>query len=137
MVGGTNARSSISVGDRHVDHGGGAGGGVAVIDVSSTNAKVASVAPNFTAVAPVKPLPVMVTEVPPAAGPWVGLREVTVGASASACGAPANAMARVTAATLMARRALMWGSGQPAGAAAATRGAGAGAGWGVAVDVGS
>ncbi len=32
-------------------------------------------------VAPVKPVPVMVTEVPPAVGPASGLTEVTVGAA--------------------------------------------------------
>jgi hypothetical protein len=40
---------------------------------------VAAVAPNFTAVAPVRPVPVMVTVVPPAAGPLVGLIDETVG----------------------------------------------------------
>ena len=35
--------------------------------------------PNFTAVAPVKLVPVMVTGVPPASGPLVALRPVTVG----------------------------------------------------------
>jgi len=42
---------------------------------------VAAVAPNVTAVAPAKPVPVMVTEVPPGAGPDVGEIEVTVGAA--------------------------------------------------------
>ena len=37
-------------------------------------------APNFTAVAPVKLVPVIVTVVPPAVGPEVGLTAVTVGA---------------------------------------------------------
>ena len=41
---------------------------------------VAAVAPNFTAVAPVKLVPVTVTEVPPVVGPEVGLTAVTVGA---------------------------------------------------------
>ena len=36
--------------------------------------------PNFTAVAPVNPVPVIVTLVPPTAGPDVGVRPVTVGA---------------------------------------------------------
>jgi hypothetical protein len=40
---------------------------------------VAAVAPNFTAVAPVKFVPVMVTLVPPAVGPLVGFTDVTVG----------------------------------------------------------
>ena len=43
---------------------------------------VAAVAPNFTAVAPVKLVPVTVTEVPPVVGPEVGLTAVTVGAAA-------------------------------------------------------
>lgn len=38
----------------------------------------AFVAPNFTAVTPVKPVPVMVTTVPPAVGPAVGEIDVTV-----------------------------------------------------------
>ncbi len=42
---------------------------------------VAAVVPKSTTVAPVKPVPVMVTRVPPAAGPEVGLRAVTVGAA--------------------------------------------------------
>ena len=42
---------------------------------------VAAVVPKSTAVAPVKPVPVIVTNVPPAAGPLVGLRPVTVGAA--------------------------------------------------------
>ena len=57
-------------------------GEVAVIDVAELTVKlVAAVAPNVTAVAPVKPVPVIVTEVPPAAGPDVGEIEVTVGAA--------------------------------------------------------
>ena len=42
---------------------------------------VAAVPANFTAVAPVRLVPVMVTEVPPAAGPEDGLTDVTVGAA--------------------------------------------------------
>ena len=38
-------------------------------------------APNLTAVAPVKLVPVMVTDVPPEAGPDVGPIDVTVGAA--------------------------------------------------------
>ena len=37
-------------------------------------------APNLTEVTPVKPVPVMVTEVPPVAGPEGGDTEVMVGA---------------------------------------------------------
>jgi hypothetical protein len=41
---------------------------------------VAAVAPNFTAVAPVKLVPVIVTLVPPAVPPMLGLTAVTAGA---------------------------------------------------------
>ena len=45
-------------------------GEVAVIEVAELTVKlVALVAPNLTAVAPVKPVPVIVTDVPPAVGP--------------------------------------------------------------------
>ena len=53
-------------------------GTVAVIWVSEVTVNVAVVPLNFTAVAPVKPLPVMVTEVPD--GPEVGVNEETAGA---------------------------------------------------------
>ena len=43
-----------------------------------------AVVPKSTAVAPVNPVPVIVTEVPPAAGPLSGLMPVTVGAGATA-----------------------------------------------------
>jgi len=57
-------------------------GVVAVIDVALFTVKlVAFVAPNFTAVAPVKFVPVIATLVPPALGPLVGLTDVTVGAA--------------------------------------------------------
>jgi hypothetical protein len=57
-------------------------GDVAVIEVAELTVKlVALVAPNLTAVAPVNTVPVMVTEVPPAAGPEVGEIDVTVGAA--------------------------------------------------------
>ena len=56
-------------------------GEVAVIVVAETTVKpVAAVAPNVTAVAPVKLVPVMVTVVPPPPGPEVGEIDVTVGA---------------------------------------------------------
>ena len=67
-------------GDRDVDGARCPAGEVAVIEVALLTVKVvAAVAPNFTAVAPVKLVPVMVTEVPPAVGPEVGLTPVTVG----------------------------------------------------------
>ena len=57
-------------------------GDVAVIDVAELTVKlVALLAPNFTAVAPVNTVPVMVTDVPPAPGPDVGEIDVTVGAA--------------------------------------------------------
>jgi len=57
-------------------------GEVAVICVAElTTTFVAAFAPNFTAVAPVKSVPVMITDVPPVAGPLVGLNDVTVGAA--------------------------------------------------------
>ena len=46
---------------------------VALTDVAATE-------PNLTAVTPLKPLPVTVTEVPPAVEPVLGLTEETVGA---------------------------------------------------------
>ncbi len=52
-----------------------------MISVSeSTVTVVAGVVPKSTAVAPVKSVPVMVTVVPPAVGPALGLTAVTVGA---------------------------------------------------------
>ena len=55
-------------------------GDVAVMEVALLTVNdVALVAPNFTAVAPVKFVPVMVTDVPPAVGPLAGLSPVTVG----------------------------------------------------------
>ena len=56
-------------------------GEVAVILVAdSTLTPVAALAPNLTVLAPVRFVPVIVTEVPPAAGPLVGSTFVTVGA---------------------------------------------------------
>jgi len=58
----------------------GSGGEVAVIEVALfTVREEAGVVPNLTWVAPVKLVPVMVTEVPPAADPELGLTAVTVG----------------------------------------------------------
>ena len=56
-------------------------GEVAVIEVAELTVKlVALAAPNFTAVAPVNTVPVMVTDVPPTVEPDVGEIDVTVGA---------------------------------------------------------
>jgi hypothetical protein len=53
---------------------------VAVIEVALlTVNELAAVAPNLTAVAPVKLVPVTVTLVPPPAGPTLGDTEVTAG----------------------------------------------------------
>src|SRR5512141_1665307 len=53
---------------------------VAVIEVSELTVKsAAGVPPKLTAVAPVSQAPVMVTDVPPAAGPPEGLIDVTTG----------------------------------------------------------
>ena len=58
---------------------------VAVIWLALLTAKdAAAVPPNLTAVAPVKFVPVMVTLVPPAGGPALGLTLVTVGADRKA-----------------------------------------------------
>jgi hypothetical protein len=58
------------------------GGEIAVICVSESTVKdVAGLAPNITAVAPVKCLPVIMTDVPPVAGPLFGLRPVINGPS--------------------------------------------------------
>ena len=57
------------------------GGATAVIWLSETTVKlVAATVPNWTAVAPVKPEPVMVTAVPPAVEPDGGLTPLTTGA---------------------------------------------------------
>jgi hypothetical protein len=56
---------------------------VAAIEVAeSTVYEVAGVLPKRTAVAPVNPVPEMVTTVPPVVGPELGERPVTVGGDA-------------------------------------------------------
>ncbi len=56
------------------------GGLVAEIEVALLTVKeLAPVVPNLTALAAVRLVPVIVTEVPPAAGPLVGAIELTVG----------------------------------------------------------
>src|SRR5579863_33707 len=65
-------------------------GEVAVMDPALLTVKlVAATLPNFTALAPVKLVPVMVTMVPPAVEPEAGLRPVTVGGGG---GAPVEAL---------------------------------------------
>jgi hypothetical protein len=57
-------------------------GAVAVTEVAETTAKLeAAVEPKVTAVVLERPVPVMVTLVPPATGPTDGLTPVTVGAA--------------------------------------------------------
>jgi hypothetical protein len=57
-------------------------GEVAVMELELLTVKVAAaVFPNLTALVPVKPVPVTVTEVPPPDGPEEGLTELTVGAA--------------------------------------------------------
>ena len=57
-----------------------AAGAVAVIDVAELTVKaVAFVAPKRTAVAPLRLVPVMATEVPPAVDPLAGLTPDTAG----------------------------------------------------------
>ena len=58
-------------------------GEVAVIEPAVSAVMVAALVPKSTAVAPERLVPVMVTEVPPPAGPVVGLMEVTVGLGAT------------------------------------------------------
>jgi hypothetical protein len=57
-----------------------------------TTTPVAALAPKSTAVAPVKLVPVMVTLVPPAVVPEVGLTPVTVGADEVPCQATVTAL---------------------------------------------
>jgi hypothetical protein len=59
-------------------------GDVAVMEAAEfTLTDVALAEPNLTAEAPRKPVPVMVTRVPPANGPTFGLTAVTVGAASN------------------------------------------------------
>ncbi len=71
------------------------GGEVAVMEVSEFTVKaVAAVVPKSTAVAPVNPVPVIVTAVLPAGGPLAGEIVVTVGTGdGTGCAAGVIAMA--------------------------------------------
>ena len=65
-------------------------GVVAVIEVALTTVKFDAVAPPIvTAVAAVKPVPVRVTDCPPAGGPDEGLRALTTGGKENTYAAPA------------------------------------------------
>ena len=56
------------------------GGAIAVIELAEFTVKLRALTePNLTAVAPLKSLPLMRTDVPPAEGPALGLTAVTVG----------------------------------------------------------
>jgi hypothetical protein len=57
-----------------------AGATAAIFDPLFTTYEVAAVPPNVTDVAPEKPLPLIVTLVPPAVGPETGLMLVIAGA---------------------------------------------------------
>jgi len=62
-------------------------GDVAVISVAETTVTfVAPVVPKSTVVAPIRLVPVMVTGVPPTAGPEAGVTDVTVGTGAGGAG---------------------------------------------------
>jgi len=54
---------------------------VIVVALVTDTGVVLDMLPNFTAVAPVKPVPVIVTVIPPDAGPDPGETPVTVGAA--------------------------------------------------------
>ena len=55
-------------------------GATAVIELSESTVKLAaSLEPNLTAMAPVNSLPAIVTVVPPACGPSLGVSPVTAG----------------------------------------------------------
>ena len=59
-------------------------GAMAVIDVGEEKLKlvlVMAMGPKLTTLAPVKLVPVMVTDAPPVVGPVAGLTRVTVGAA--------------------------------------------------------
>ncbi len=56
-----------------------AAGTIAVTCVAELIVKLAAALPKWTAVAPLKPEPLIVTEVPPAVVPDVGLRPLTTG----------------------------------------------------------
>ncbi len=55
-------------------------GETAVIEVSELKVKLAATPPKYTTLAPVKPVPLTVTVVPPAVVPEVPVRLVTAGA---------------------------------------------------------
>jgi len=56
-----------------------AGAFTVIFESETTTKAVAAFVPNFTSVAPVKPDPFIVTVLPPAPGPFVGDKLLTVG----------------------------------------------------------
>jgi hypothetical protein len=81
-----------------------------VIEVAEfTVTPVAAVEPNLTVAPATKFVPVMLTDVPPARGPKVGLNDVTVGAPVADAGTslmtnrPATAVVAAVAATTVRR----------------------------------
>ena len=56
-----------------------AAGATVVTWVDDTTLKAAGAAPKWTAVAPLRALPVRATVFPPATGPWTGVTALTTG----------------------------------------------------------
>ena len=79
LVAGVGRRSSVGGGHRDVERPGARRGGDRQAGGGSPVIPVPTAEPKLTAVAPVKLVPVTMAEVPPPAGPFVGLTEVTVG----------------------------------------------------------
>ena len=79
MVTGVDRRGAVGGGDGDVDRARADGALTVRLVALTTVSVVPAVEPKSTAVAPVKPVPLTVTKVPPAAGPLVGLTLVTVG----------------------------------------------------------
>src|SRR5437016_10529639 len=72
----------------------------------SIHAALPFVEPNLTAVAPANLVPVIVTEVPPAAGPTLGSTLVTVDRWRNQAGAPVTGVPRVAVAASRTERAV-------------------------------
>ena len=82
LIGRTGGAGATWRGHRYVNGYGPAGEVAAIWVALLTLKEPAALPPNLTAVAPVKLVPVMVTLVPPAGGPVLGLTLVTVGVDA-------------------------------------------------------
>ncbi len=82
LVGGRDGARPAQGGDGAVERAAPPAGETTVIEVAEPTVKlVAGVEPKSTALAPVKPVPVMMTDGPPASGPATGLTPLTVGAA--------------------------------------------------------